>query len=511
MTPARAARKGHFADNAFYLQDTWRLTDRLTVTGGVRVDHVTRHDDLFTMELQNSWEFGPRFGVNYMLTEDQRNAIRASYMRVDEAPNINALSASGAGTQGSGAQTIGFRDLYDLNLDGTFETTFATPAASPVSPTRVLDTDYHQPFVEEWAAGYRRQLPGQASVDIGFINREYNDRTALVEQNAIYDGNVFQGYSNPALNEIFLVTNNQWNWPVYRALETVFTKQTARFQTIASYTHVWPHLAGTWQPNDPASFIQPDAFALDRGPWQQRQPRREPQRQPEHRDHAEQHRMDRAGGPRVGCVSRAVEHQCVGQLYAAERTLVRANSRPDCRAPIRSSDPPTVTLSNGRVVANPLATTLRFAHPTRSDGQFQLPGLHYINLRVGQEFPSGIVALVVNLDVFNVPNVGSFQGLLTGANQLFSTNYGRGGESPAAEERAARDAVVLLISCDFFLGGCCDAFSYSPPVCRTAPAAPCSRSQARSTPSRPLAPALRRSRSPPSSAARSSTATVVRR
>ena len=34
----------------------------------------------------------------------------------------------------------------------------------------------------------------------------------------------------------------------------------------------------------------------------------------------------------------------------------------------------------------------------------------------------------VNLDLFNVPNLGSYQGFLSGANQLYSTNYGLGGE-----------------------------------------------------------------------------------
>ena len=45
-----------------------------------------------------------------------------------------------------------------------------------------------------------------------------------------------------------------------------------------------------------------------------------------------------------------------------------------------------VVLSNGRVVSNPLATTIRFANATRSDGQYELAGLHYINLRFGREF-----------------------------------------------------------------------------------------------------------------------------
>ncbi len=47
---------------------------------------------------------------------------------------------------------------------------------------------------------------------------------------------------------------------------------------------------------------------------------------------------------------------------------------------IAAADPqfgtPTVTLSNGRVVSNPLATTIRFENDDRGDGQFQLDALH---------------------------------------------------------------------------------------------------------------------------------------
>src|SRR5262249_51701387 len=90
--------------------------------------------------------------------------------------------------------------------------------------------------------------------------------------------------------------------------------------------------------------------------------------------------------------------------------------------------PPTVTLSNGRVVSNPLATTIRFAYPTRSDGQFQLPALNIVNLRMGRQFQlPRRQRLEVDFDIFNLGNFGGFQGFLSGANQLYSTNYGLGG------------------------------------------------------------------------------------
>jgi hypothetical protein len=417
---------GSFADNAFYIQDAWRPMERLTINAGLRIDHVTRQDDLFDIELQNSWEIGPRLGVNYMVTKDQRNSIRASYMRGHDAVSINAQSASGAGTQGTGAQTIGFRDIYDLNLDGVFDTTFVTPAASPVSPNRIIDPDYHQPFVDEFAFGYRRQLPGQLSVDVGYMHRSYRDRTALVEQNAIYDGSVFRGYRNEALNDIFLLTSNEWNWPVYQALELIVTKRTSRFQILGSYTRAFSHMAGTWQPNDPASFIQPGAFDNNRG------------LDPNDNRSASVNNAYTAGTSgfewlnhiaRASVVYRAPWDFQVATNYSIQRGRW---SGPILNR-IAAADPqfgtPTVTLSNGRVVSNPLATTIRFENEDRGAGQFQLDALHMLNLRVGRQFDfGGGRRLMVDLDIFNLPNRGGFQGWLAGANQIYNANYGRGGE-----------------------------------------------------------------------------------
>src|SRR5262249_13375418 len=63
--------------------------------------------------------------------------------------------------------------------------------------------------------------------------------------------------------------------------------------------------------------------------------------------------------------------------------------------------PATVTLSNGRQVANPLAATLRFAYPTRSDGQITTPDLYVWNVRAGRRFSFRRVDFDAALDVFN--------------------------------------------------------------------------------------------------------------
>ena len=68
---------------------------------------------------------------------------------------------------------------------------------------------------------------------------------------------------------------------------------------------------------------------------------------------------------------------------------------------------PPFTLSNGRVVSNPLATTIRYAFPTRGEGQLRTPAVHLFNIRVGRSFDLGAQRrLELSLDVLNVPNAG---------------------------------------------------------------------------------------------------------
>ena len=339
---------------------------------------------------------------------------------------------------GAGTNTLGFRELYDVNLDGVFETERITPTTTRLNPNRIIDPDYHQPFVDEWTVGYRRQLPGQAVVDVGFIHRDYRDRIALVEQNFIYEDNVFKGYYDESLNEISRLTTNEWNHPVYKAFEILATKQSRRFQVVGSFTRAWSHLSGTWQPNDPASFIQPDAFPLDRGQ--------------ELNDNRVASLANGLNAPTGGAEWTSMIGRLSG-VYNAPWGITTAISYAlqagrwsgpiltRIAAPDPQFGPPTVQLSTGRVVSNPLSTVNRFAFPTRGEGQFELPALHVVNLRVGRAFHfSSDRRFQIDVDVFNVGNMGRPQGFLANANQLFSTNYGRGGliQQPMSAQLSVR-------------------------------------------------------------------------
>jgi hypothetical protein len=399
-------------DVAVYLQDAWRPSARLTISAGVRVDFVKRRDLLVDELLQDSTEVGPRFGVNYRLFES--SIVRGNWGRVHENLSAGASALSGART------VAGFRDLYDLDLDGGFETTFISlPSTAQVS-NRVIDPDLHQARADEWGVGFLQQLPGAISVDTSFTRRAYKDRTVLIDTNPIYEGSVFTGFRDNRFALVNRVTNNIWNWPVYKGLDLRVTKQTARAQIIAGYTRIWRHIEGTWLPNDPASFIQPDAFPNDRGiginggvdpgnsllqnnmsfnaPW---------------RDH-----NFMAAGTYVAPW---------GLSFSARYGFLSGNwSGPIITQGPRDPafGPATAPLANGTPGSNPLNTAFRFAFPTRGEGQFTLPGIHELNVRVARDFNLGRSRLNIALDGFNVSNEGNtLLNVASGTNVTFSPSY----------------------------------------------------------------------------------------
>ena len=404
------------SDFAIYVQDAWKPTSRLTLNLGVRLDQVKATAGLFNIELQDAWHFGPRFGATWVATEDGKNVFRASAGRLHEIPMPRNL-----GSVGVASPTV--TDTYDNNLDGVFETTFVTPGSTSASTDRFPDSNHHQPFIDEWTLGFRRQLPGGVAIDTGFSRRKYKDLPALVETNAIYEGSVFKGYRDVNFNNIFSITNNTWNSLVYSGLELNASKRTKRGQILGGYTRGFQHIEGTWQPNDPASFIQPSAFPNNRGIGSIRG-----------------NQTNSLGGNADTRSSSWQKHNFrIGGTFTTSFGLLASVSYSYQSGPysgaiitrIAAADPAfgpaTVRLSNGRNVSNPLATTNRFAFPTRGEGQIKLEPLQNLNLKVGYNFKlGGDRKLETTLDVYNATNQGAFEQFLGGGNQTFSPNYGLG-------------------------------------------------------------------------------------
>jgi hypothetical protein len=398
-------------DYAFYVQDRWRPTQRLTLTAGLRADWVASRDLLFHVNTSKAWNYAPRVGGAFVLTKNLKNVVRASWGRVTDIPNASYLGTAGTNVSG-------LRDEYDLDLNGSFETVFVTPGGTALAANKSFDPDRHQGFVDEWIVGYRTELPGKLTLDVSYIDRAYKDRPATVEINQIYNGNVWAGLVDPTQNSVTLVTNNRWNWFVYRGLEFTATKQTSKFQFISTYTRAWDHIAGTWQPNDPASFIQPNAFANDAGIGTVRG------NTTNSLGGDTRNRMWQKHQFRSGVTWSAPWRFRLSNTFTAQSGTPTGPITTNISAPDPQFGPTTLTI-NGRLVSNPLATTTRFYYSTRGEGQLWTPWLIAWNARAGREFSlTERSSFEVVADFFNITNRGAAQQFVTGGNQINSTNYG---------------------------------------------------------------------------------------
>lgn len=424
--------KARDRDVGVYVQDSWKPGPSLTVNAGVRVEFVRRFDDLFGVERQRSVDFGPRLGVAYA-TQDGLTVFRASYGRVHEAVNgrdpitlLGSPIGSGGGvvTQTSRSRS---RDEYDTNGDGVMDSIVITPA----SAARLYDLEFadglHQPYIDEAIVGVRRQFAARIGLDVSWTRRYYRDRWAVVDINGIYPdqpGQPFGGFGrvDPTRGLFYQQRNADWSTQVISALQVVASKSLSNgLEFLVGLNRQWQHLSGTWNPTDPARFIQPDAF-------------------PNNRElghifgNDEHNSLDGRGVP-SGAANRPYSVRVAGRYAAAGDIRLAASyviQAGDYSGPILTRlaaadpvfGPATITLANGTTQPNPLATTIRFAGATRSDGQVRNDTSRYLQLSASRVFRfAGGQQIEPTVNLFNVFNNGAQTQFAAGGNQLYSPNY----------------------------------------------------------------------------------------
>ena len=409
-------------DYAVYVQDMWKPFERVTLNMGIRVDWVRRYDEIFGIERMNSRNIGPRVGGAFLLTEDARNVVRAFFGRVHEQVNgrdpITTFGPTSRRFQ---------RDIFDANGDGIFEIEQVTPAATAAINALAFDAKLHQPYVDEYAFGYAKQFPGQISLDLSFNRRYFKDAYAEVDINGIYPSGPnqpFRGFGLVDANQgmIMQQTNATWSQVVVTNVEAILAKNLSNnFQVMATATRQWQHLDGTWNPTDPARFIQPDAF-------------------PNNRDlsrhlfgNGDDNSLD-GGGAESGVAYRPYSVRIAGQYFAPWEVKIAASyviQAGGYLGPVVVQNatgdpifgPGRVTLANGTTQANPLATSWRFAYATRSEGQILNETTRYLQMNVGRSFKFGRQSFDLGAGIFNVFNTGAHTQWNTGANRLNNSLY----------------------------------------------------------------------------------------
>ena len=407
-------------DIAFYVQDSWTPTERLTVNAGLRTDFIKRHDKLLEHDRMRSTAVQPRAGISYLVTRDARNVVRASYGRLYEQVNGRDYIVQFG--------SLGAVETTDVYIDRAGNrTSIVTPPTRSVSPDLLFDENLHQPWLDEFSVGYNRQLRGQISVGVAATQRRYHDNFAEVDINGFYPeapGQPFRGFGrvDPNAGIILQETNATWTQVIVNAIEATFAKNMSNnWQIIASFTRQWQHLNGTWNPTDPARFLQPDAYPNNRDLSQQLF------------GNGDDNTLN-GGGRESGAAYRPFSLRIGGQWNAplgisvGGSYVIQAGGYVgplliQLPAADPTFGPTTVRLANGSTQPNPLATRLRFQGPTRGDGQIRNEDPKYLQLKIGRPFKFGTQSFEPSLNIFNAFNTGANTQWNTGANQTYSPNY----------------------------------------------------------------------------------------
>lgn len=421
-------------DVAFYVQDSWRPTERLTANIGVRVNYVKRHDQIFDVVREDARQVGPRAGISYMVTHDARNVLRASYGRLYEQTNGRDYITTFAQGVPVGSSIT---DKYSTLGNGVYDITIVTPQNTPEISTQEFNKNLHNPFVDEVVVGFAKQFPGRVAMDIALTHRNLKDGYTLVDVNGIYPSGPNQpfggfGLVDPNRGQILQENNRTWAYVEMTNLEATLAKNLSHnLQGTISVTHQWHGIRGTWGPTDPARFIQPDAF--------------------ENNHDLSQYLFGNGdtatlgtGGRESGVAYRPYSLRMAGQYlapYGFRVGLSYVIQAGGWVGPVVNQlaaadpvfGPALVRLANGTTQSNPLAITYRFcgaatlpcvANPTRSDGQTRNEDEKYMQLHITREFRlGGQQRAEAGLNIFNLFNNGAMTQWNTGANQIYSPNY----------------------------------------------------------------------------------------
>ncbi len=228
---------------------------------------------------------------------------------------------------------------------------------------------------------------------------------------------------------------------------TIAKNMANNFQLMAGVNRQWQQFGGTWNPTDPARFIQPDAFPSDALIYMPR-------------GNNEENSLPIATGTTVHTYGPTWQKYSMrfggsyiapwGVTVAASYTVLAGPWSGPIVTQLPVGDPqlavfgPTsVRLANGTTQSNPLATRMRFVNATRGDGQVQAPAIKTLGLTFNKTVRlGGSREVVAGVSIFNALNAGNYsQYNYSGANEVFNTaNY-----LQFRNQQAARAAQATLL------------------------------------------------------------------
>jgi outer membrane receptor protein involved in Fe transport len=251
---------------AFYLQDNWRVTDKLTVNWGVRYDRfgyaqpttLNQNPQLVASGLMtnrihiDNRNFAPRLGIAYRVGQGDRTVVRAGYgVFYARTPGL-ALST---GILQNGIDVLTYTLTSGLP---TFPNVLSSKPSAGLAPPSiyVFDPNFHAPRVQQYNAQVERQLAGSLALTVGYLgvhglhltrSRDINLYPSALQSGTVAGGGTIQYWAhpgpqgaplrpNPAFGRVTIFESGADS--LYNGGFVQLTKRFSRnFQMLASYTY----------------------------------------------------------------------------------------------------------------------------------------------------------------------------------------------------------------------------------------------------------------------------------
>ena len=254
-----------------FIDDSWKLSDRLTVNLGLRFDH--NDGSIPSWFVYDGWEktservpgvdnivdmnnFAPRLGLAFQLTSDHKTLLKASYGRYYDANHHDNWSYPGPAVSDWTAS------LYDWDIeDYVFQYTITGEMGYTVDPK------LKNPYADIFSLGLERELMPNLSVGATFIYKKEKDLIGWEDRGGIYEQisavspdngqtyTVFNQTSALGSNE-YWITNPSGYGQTYKALI---------FSLAKKYSNNWQlYTSLTWSKAEGVSIVshETDSWAL---------------------------------------------------------------------------------------------------------------------------------------------------------------------------------------------------------------------------------------------------------
>lgn len=160
-------------DVGLFITDDWRVSQKLTLSFGLRYENQTNISDKLNFAPRFSFAFSPGAGKQGTAKTVFRGGIGIFYDRFGESRSLEALRLDGVSQQqfvvSSGNPLLG-QPVFTVNGVTNVPTAAQLAAIAPLASTpRVIADDLQAPYTIQSAFSVERSLPGRSTLSVYYV------------------------------------------------------------------------------------------------------------------------------------------------------------------------------------------------------------------------------------------------------------------------------------------------------------------------------------------------------